>query len=445
MDPVLQALLDIRVKLLFSNPFFGVLILRMDPKDASKWCKTLTTDGKHIFYNREYIKSMTKDELTAAMAHLMLHSAFDHLGRRGGKDKKLWDAATDYVVNSVITDEKIGKLPKDSLYSTKYKDLAADEIYRQLKEEVEDGTLDPESLSGGFDEHLDLGDDAKDKAKGKGDGEGEEGDEEVEGDGGEPPPSPEDGKAPEDPDPGRITGVDYADEAPVYTEEELIGLKMAMKTALINAIQSNSGNAPAAVQRLVEDFTTPTIDWKELLANTMQSALSKEDYSFDKPSKRSYCMGKMEYILPSQKNGQTIDICVSLDTSGSISNAIFTAFLSEVKGILEQYDDYRLHIWCIDAAIYNPQVFTPDNVGAIDEYKPAGGGGNDFPLNWKYMRDNEITPELFVVFSDGYPCGSWGDPDYCDTIFVIRNDWDKSIEAPFGLTVYMDDDLGPDA
>ena len=29
------------------------------------------------------------------------------------------------------------------------------------------------------------------------------------------------------------------------------------------------------------------------------------------------------------------------------------------------------------------------------------------------------------------------DPDYCDTIFVIRNEWDKNIEAPFGITVYM--------
>jgi predicted metal-dependent peptidase len=136
---------------------------------------------------------------------------------------------------------------------------------------------------------------------------------------------------------------------------------------------------------------------------------------------------------------KTVDVCCSLDTSGSISDAIFTAFLSEVKGIVEQYEDFRLHIWCIDAAIYNPQVFTPENIDELDTYEPAGGGGNDFPLNWTYMMENDIEPEVFVVFSDGYPCGSWGDPEYCKTIFVIKNDWDKNIEAPFGLTVYMDD------
>jgi hypothetical protein len=30
------------------------------------------------------------------------------------------------------------------------------------------------------------------------------------------------------------------------------------------------------------------------------------------------------------------------------------------------------------------------------------------------------------------PCGSWGDPNYCDTLFVSTS---KNINAPFGETI----------
>jgi len=419
MDPVEEAIVAARVRLLFNYAFFGMLATRLVVVDASKWCRSMASDGKHLFYNREFVKALTPDELLFMIGHQVLHCAYDHLGRRGGRDRQFWDPAIDFVVNWTLSQEKLGVMPQGGLLDSRYTDdVGAEEIYRLLQT---NGTSNLKSL----DQHLDLnGED--------GDGDGDED--------GEGTATPRGGKDPRgNPDPGSETGVDYTKSPPVYTEDELNSLRNQVKAALINAIQSNTGNVPGGVVRLVNDFVNPTIDWRELLTQTIQSTF-KEDYTFNQPSKRSWGLGGgCSVILPGQKWGSTVDICISLDTSGSISNDIFTAFLSEVRGIVEQYDDFRLHIWCIDAAIYNPQVFTPHNVDELDSYQPAGGGGNDFPLNWTYMRDNDIEPELFVVFSDGYPCGSWGDPDYCDTIFVIRNDWDKNIEAPFGLTVYMDD------
>jgi hypothetical protein len=43
------------------------------------------------------------------------------------------------------------------------------------------------------------------------------------------------------------------------------------------------------------------------------------------------------------------------------------------------------------------------------------------------------------MFTDGWPFGTWGDRDYCDTIFLINNPYDRNIEAPFGLTLYHDE------
>jgi hypothetical protein len=54
------------------------------------------------------------------------------------------------------------------------------------------------------------------------------------------------------------------------------------------------------------------------------------------------------------------------------------------------------------------------------------------------MKANDITPKKFLMFTDGYAWDSWGDPDYCDTVFLIHSNADKNIQAPFGTTVHYD-------
>ena len=43
------------------------------------------------------------------------------------------------------------------------------------------------------------------------------------------------------------------------------------------------------------------------------------------------------------------------------------------------------------------------------------------------------------MFQDGMPWDTWGDPDYCDTVFVIHSHYDKTTEAPFGITTHYDE------
>jgi predicted metal-dependent peptidase len=70
------------------------------------------------------------------------------------------------------------------------------------------------------------------------------------------------------------------------------------------------------------------------------------------------------------------------------------------------------------------------------QYEPAGGGGTDFMANWEYMRRNDIQPKKLIMFTDGYPFGAWGEPEFCDTVFIIHGN-DK-IEPPFGTWAYYD-------
>ena len=75
----------------------------------------------------------------------------------------------------------------------------------------------------------------------------------------------------------------------------------------------------------------------------------------------------------------------------------------------------------------------------IRDYEIMGGGGTEFDCNWDYMKENNIQPKKFIMFTDGYPWQSWGDESYCDTVFVIHSHHDKNLEAPFGLTTHYEE------
>jgi predicted metal-dependent peptidase len=128
---------------------------------------------------------------------------------------------------------------------------------------------------------------------------------------------------------------------------------------------------------------------------------------------------------------ETIDICVSIDMSGSISDAQGRDFLSEIQGIMETFEDYRIHVATFDTDVYNMQLFTSDNLENIADYDLQGGGGTDFDAIFDYLKREAIEPKKLIVFTDGYPCGSWGDPNYCDTTWIIHGD--PNPDPPFGV------------
>jgi predicted metal-dependent peptidase len=133
------------------------------------------------------------------------------------------------------------------------------------------------------------------------------------------------------------------------------------------------------------------------------------------------------------KEATTIDIGIAMDMSGSIGYEDASIFLGEIKGIMDQYEDFKINLWCFDTAIYNHKEITHDNSHDLEEYEPQGGGGTMFEANWEFMKEEGIQPKKFIMFTDGYPCGSWGDEDYCDTIFIVKGN--TSAESPFGQTV----------
>jgi predicted metal-dependent peptidase len=175
------------------------------------------------------------------------------------------------------------------------------------------------------------------------------------------------------------------------------------------------------------------MDWREILRARIDSSV-KSDFTFLRPNRKGWHLCA---VLPGMTRDFKIEVALAIDTSGSISQDMLRDFVSEVAGIMEQYEEYSIKIWQFDTSVYGYDEFTSDDGRDIREYEISGGGGTDFDVNFQYMKENEIEPGQFIMFTDGMPWNSWGDPDYCDTVFLIHTMYGKPT-APFGETVYYD-------
>jgi predicted metal-dependent peptidase len=390
-EEVLDRIIIARVGLLLRHPFFGNMATRLRIEPADEWCPTAATDGRHLYFNTQFFNAMDNKEIEFVIAHEILHCVYDHLTRREDRDPKLYNIAADYVVNNLLVRDRIGSKPKvvDCFQDFKYDKWTSEEVYDDLFKNAK--KIDISQLGELLDEHIDWGDEDDDK----------------------------DGKS------GR----------PRLSKEDLRQIRDEIKEAMLQASQSaGAGNVPGEIQRMIKELTEPKMNWRQLLRQQIQSTI-RNDYSFSRPSRKGWHTGA---ILPGMNFDQTIDICVSIDMSGSISNEQGSDFLGEIKGIMEEFKDYIIKIWCFDTKVYNEDDFSSDNGKDISEYQVVGGGGTDFVCNWDYMKKHDIQPKKFIMFTDGYPFNSWGDDSYCDTIFIIHSNHNKNLEAPFGVTAHYE-------
>ena len=396
-----EKLITARVGLLLRASFFGNLATRLKLVNADEWCPTAATDGRNFYYNSRFIEMLKPKEVEFLFGHEVLHCVYDHMGRRGDRDPQLWNIADDYCVNADLKKHRVGEFitTVPCLYDSKYEGMSAEEVYDDLYENAEKidiGSLIDKLL----DDHLDgegtdaNGDKNSDEKSGSGSGK------------------------------------------PKLTEEEKQQIKDEIKEAVLAAAAASdgAGNLPAGVRRIIQDMTAPKMNWRELLRMQLESTI-KSDYSWMRSSRKGW---DMDAVMPGQKPDELIDIAVFIDASGSIDGRMLKDFLSETSGIMDQFASYRVHLATFDTKVYNPQQFDSENLDSIADYEVEGGGGTDFDSIFEYLKDQQIEPKRLVVFTDGYPCGSWGDEVYADTVWIIHGN--TTIVPPWGQYAYYEEE-----
>jgi predicted metal-dependent peptidase len=387
-----EKLITARIGLLLKAPFFGNMATRMKLVNADDWCGTAATDGRNFYYNSEFINKMPLKQVEFLFGHEVLHAIYDHMGRTGDRDRKIMNIAADFCVNADLIDQRVGEkiTVVPMLYDPKYKGMSMEEIYDNLMDNAK--KIDINKLAEMMlDEHLD-GDDG-------------EGDQEGNG-------------------------------PPKLSKEERDAIRDEIKEAMMAAATAaGAGNLPGGVKRMIKDLTEPMIGWKDLLEQQVQSTI-KNDFTFARPSRKGW---HMDAILPASKPGETIDIVIGIDTSGSIGLDDLRIFFTEIKGIMDSYDEYKIHVVGWDTAIGGVATFTNDNMEDITSFDPEGGGGTDPHCVWEYLRENDLEPKKLIMFTD-YCFFGWKPEEvenYCDTVWIIKDN--PGAEPEFGIWAHYED------
>jgi predicted metal-dependent peptidase len=221
---------------------------------------------------------------------------------------------------------------------------------------------------------------------------------------------------------------------PKLSAEERQKIRDEIKEAVLSAAAASdgAGNLPAGVKRLIQDMTAPKMNWREFLRMQLESTI-KSDFTWMRASRRGW---HMDAIMPGMKNDEMIDIAISIDASGSMSADMLKDILSETQGIMDSFPAYKLHVVSFDTRVYNPTTYDSENLDNLVDYEIHGGGGTDFDCVFEYFKENDIQPKRHIMFTDGYPFGSWGDENYCDTVFIIHGT--TSVIPPWGQHAYYE-------
>lgn len=123
----------IKRKLLIKYPTFGSVIANLEFQ-ANKDIVKAGTNGKVLLYNPKFVSGLSDKERTFLFAHEVCHVAFEHIFRSEGKDKQLWNIATDSVINALLKQDGLPMIDGgvDIPEAVNYD---AEEMYNKLLEE----------------------------------------------------------------------------------------------------------------------------------------------------------------------------------------------------------------------------------------------------------------------------------------------------------------------
>jgi predicted metal-dependent peptidase len=386
-DAIETKLSAARTRLILDKPFLGALVLRLplvagDPK----WCKTLATDARKLYYNRAYIDALSLEQTQFVLAHEAMHCALSHFARRGHRDKHRWDVACDFAINPILVNDGLMPTP-DALLLREYDGMTAEEIYPLIDENPDQEPMD---------QHLY---DENESESGQGNAPQSS----------PPPPPPGDsnsgsGQGEQAPQEGQGSGSQgETDEShgggsppPPLSEQERDALAVQWQQRLAGAAQQaqQAGKLGGAMARLVDHLLQPQLPWRMLLARYM-TRVAHDDYSYMRPSTRR----EGDAIFPSLRSAQT-DLVVAIDTSGSVGDKEIGEFLAEINAIKGQMRA-RITLLACDADLAGgcPWVYEPwEPLEPPQSLK--GGGGTDFRPVFEWAGKQDQEPDLLVYFTD---------------------------------------------
>lgn len=408
-----RRILSSRMRILNSHGFFGLLLMHMS-FSLDEMLGTAATDGNKIVFSPAFMDELSDSELDFVMMHEILHIALLHCHRGMEYNSELFNIACDIVVNSNILKENgmdkasiFIKSIGESMHLTpdgkEGFEFTAEEVYQMLLNEKDRGDRGSHSKDSTSKEQSRSGGNRTDSVPGAWDDHSKWG--------------------------------SIKDEDGSLRDAWIMRVREASSAISIVNSSKRCGSVPDCIKRHLKELREPTIDWRTVLNNFIQSEIC--DYSFQPPDRRYDSTG---FYLPDYNEREDLveNILFMVDTSGSMSDKEISDAFSEIKGAINQFNG-KLRGWLgfFDARVVKPTPFSDEE--EIKLIKPSGGGGTRFDVIFKYVRENmsENRPSSIIILTDGYaPFPDEGEADGIPVLWVINND---TVSVPWGRVARIKD------
>ena len=372
---LLKRLSKAKTGLILEHPFVGTVAMNM-PFRIVEGIGTAATNGREVIFDPEFIKDLTDEELKFLVAHECLHPMLEHNYRRHDRDPNKWNRAADYVINQLLVDDGIGKMPKVGLQSQATYDAGggtSDGIYNLL----------PDDPDGG------------------------------DGTGG----------------PGGPGFQDCQDGGGTQAEQAQQAAEWKVRVAQAAQAAKAMGKMSAGMERLVNEVLNPKVDWRDVLRRFVEKCRN-DTRSFARPNRRFLAQG---LYLPSRDGEAMGELAFAVDCSGSIGQDELNQFAAEVRTVHEDQKPVKIHVIYFDSKVAHYDEFTRDDELHIEAH---GGGGTAFSPVFEYMEEHSIEPVATVFLTDLY-CNDFGEAPDHPVLWVSNGSDGSDYGLPFGEVVMM--------
>lgn len=440
------------VQLLFNHPFWVELYYSMKVIEDRN-VKTLATDGKCIWVNPEFWKTMEDKYRVSALAHETGHKMLLH-PTRGRLHLDPWrNIAMDILVNTMLKDNGFPIHPNWVQPEARFRGWTYEAIYHALMEEhakpptppdqPEPSPEDEDEQEDGKDEADDAPEeedgDEESEEQGEGeadpqDGEGEpdgddeggsdeagEGVEEGASEGGEPVEVPAKYQGAWD-DVKPFEGSDAQAEA--FEEKVIEQVEKALESARA------AGKAPKGMEGEIKKLGTPPEEtWYDYLYRYFQE-LRRGEYNWYKPNRTM--IAHFSVVAPTTFTEALGTTVIFRDASGScMSPWLQGEFTDNINSILADVRPSKVYVVDFECGVTAIEEVEPGEMEFCK--RPRGGGGTDFSDIFDYLEREGIVPDVAIVLTDMYGRFPDSEPEFP----VIWASTSPEEVAPFGETIYI--------
>jgi predicted metal-dependent peptidase len=359
------------VSLLWDEPFYS-RILRSLNKVESESIPTagvLCKDNEiTMWWNREFLASLTSSEVKGLLKHECLHLVFKHTTERRREPFMLWNYGADLAINSIIPSKELPKgglipgKPLDALSDEDCESMTAEslEYYRELSKVIE--KLPRNKTSEFYFEKLLSNKKIKEHAENS---------------------------------VGSI-GFDCHDGWDEMSSSERDMMKEKIGELLKSAVEESNkkgwGSIPAETSILLNKMISNKIKWEDILKRFCGFTRRDDRLSSNKRLNRKY-----PGIHPGTKKIYKPRIAVYVDESGSMSSDSLEKFYGELNSLSSRTDFY---MYKFDTYVDEKNSFLWKK-GKRLNISRSSCGGTCFESVTKHAVKNSRNFDGYVVFTDG--------------------------------------------